>query len=366
MPQTGASVLRAPRRRVTIGDVAAALSLTKGTVSRALNGYPDISESTRLRVRKAADRMGYRPLSHAQAIRTGRVRAIGLVLDLYEYDGHRPFLADFLAGVSAAAAREEWTLTVTTAESGGDTARLLSKLYDERKVDGFILPRTYEHDERIEALREAGVPHVLFGRTHDTSDTAYFDIAGERAMSDAVAHLRSLGHQQIGFVQGGKGYTYTRLRHEGYLSGLAEAGLTYRPELVHGPAVSRPMGEAATRTLLSRTEPPTAIVFSVDQAALGAYDAARDLGLEIGRDLSVMSYDGIPQGALLTPSLSTFRVDLRQAGMRLADLLIRVIRGEDAGQLQELAEAAFSAGGSHGVPRLTSPQLAKHVSQPIT
>ena len=79
------------------------LGLAKGTVSRALNGYPDISESTRQRVKHAAEVMGYSPLSHAQAIRTGVVRSIGLVLQTSEHDGHRPFLASFLAGISEAA-----------------------------------------------------------------------------------------------------------------------------------------------------------------------------------------------------------------------------------------------------------------------
>ena len=361
MPQTGAAMGDAQRRRTTIVDLADHLGLTKGTVSRALNGYPDISEQTRTRVRKAAEHLDYRPLTHAQAIRTGRVRAIGLVLDVSEHDGHRPFLADFLAGVSAGAAQEDWTLTVTTAETGSDTARLLAKLHDERKVDGFILPRTYEQDDRVTALRQSGVPHVLFGRVQDTTDTAYFDIAGEQAMAEAVARLHALGHRKIGFVQGGTGYTYTRLRREGYVAGLASVGLPFRADLVAGPAVSQEMGAAATRALLSRPKPPTAIVFSVDQAALGAYRAARAFGLEIGRDLSVMSYDGIPEGALMSPRLSTFRVDLRQAGMRLSQMLIRTIRGEPPGDMQELVLAEFTAGQSHAAPRLSSAALEHRI-----
>lgn len=363
MPHPGVASEVVPRRRTTIVDLAEHLNLTKGTVSRALSGYPDISESTRLRVRKAAEQFGYRPLSHAQAIRTGRVQSLGLVLDVYEHDGHRPFVADFLAGVSAAAAQEEWTLTVTTAETGDDTARLLSKLYEARKVDGFILPRTYEHDDRIEALRQSGVPHVLFGRTSDTSNAAYFDIEGEAAMSEAVARLYELGHRDIGFVQGGEGYTYTRLRYEGYRSGLRAAGLPFRPDLVRGPALSRNEGAAATKQMLRSPKPPTAIVYSVDQAALGAYAVARGEGIEIGRDLSIISYDGIPEGALMTPSLSTYRVDMRAAGMRLAELLMRLIRGEPAGGLQILAKAAFAAGGSHNPPRLTSAELAAKINQ---
>lgn len=358
-----AQTVRRGRRRITISDLAEHLRLTKGTVSRALNDYPDIAECTRLRVRNAAEQMGYRPLSHAQAIRTGRVRSIGLVLDVYEHDGHRPFLADFLAGLSMSAAQHDWTLTVTTAATEEDTTRLLSGLYGERKVDGFILPRTYENDERVAALRAANVPHVLFGRIADVDDTAYFDIAGEDAMCEAVQVLHSLGHRRIGFVAGGDGYMYTRLRQNGYLAGLAAVGLPVSPELITGPAVGREDGAAAARRLLALDEPPTALVYTIDQAALGAYVAARDLGLTIGRDLSVVSYDGIPEGALMTPQLSSFRVDMREAGKRLAELLIRHIRGERAGDLQEIAPAQFSACGSHGPIHVTSAELAERVAK---
>jgi len=87
------------RGRVTINEVADALHLTKSTVSRALNGYPDISEATQLRVKRMAERMNYQPLSHAQAIKTGRTRSLGFVLQLADHDAQRPFLAEFLAGL---------------------------------------------------------------------------------------------------------------------------------------------------------------------------------------------------------------------------------------------------------------------------
>lgn len=364
MSRHDAQLAAKPRsKRTTISDVAAHLDLTKGTVSRALNDYPDISEQTRLRVRKAADHLGYRPLSQAQAIRTGRVRSIGLVLDVHEHDGHRPFLADFLAGLSASAAQEDWTLTVATAETEADTTRLLTTLHETRKVDGFILPRTYEYDDRATALRAAGIPYVLFGRAADMTDTAYFDIAGETMMEEAVAQLAALGHRRIGFVRGGAGYMFTKLREAGYLRGLQAAGLAPCPDLIAGPAVSRDAGAAATRLLLARKAPPTALLFTVDQAAFGAYAVARELGLGIGRDLSVISYDGVPEGALMVPQLSTFRVDMRRAGMRLSDMLIRLIRGEPADQLRELARAEFSAGGSHGAPARTSAELADILSK---
>ncbi|KNG94898.1 LacI family DNA-binding transcriptional regulator [Pseudaestuariivita atlantica] len=352
----------APRqRRVTISDVSEALGLTKGTVSRALNGYPDISETTRLKVARTAERMGYRPLAHAQAIRTGRVRSVGLVFQFYEHDGHRPFLADFLTGISGAASAEGWTLTLATASSQDEMLATLDRLVDERKVDGFILPRTYRDDPRIETLRRAGVPFVLFGRTGDDTGCAWFDIAGEAAMANAVARLAALGHTRIGFVQGGEGANYAHLRLDGYIAGMQAAGLAIDDDLIAPPSLNPIEGCDAGRRLLSLTEPPTAIVCAVDQAALGLYDAARERGLAIGREVSVISYDGIPEGRFVDPPLSTFAVDNRAAGERLTQMLIERVRGTDPHALRDLADASFLDRGSHGPPVLSSAQLARRV-----
>ena len=350
------------RERVTITHLAEALGLTKGTVNRALNGYPDISDGTRQRVRRQADLMGYRPLAQAQAIRTGRTRALGLVLQTDVADSQRPFLSDFLAGVTRAASRESWTLTVATSGGGEQMLSTLSRLVDEQKADGFILPRSFYKDERVKLLRGMNVPFVLFGRVAEPEGCAWFDILGEDAMRDAVHRLANHGHTRIGFVNGGLEYTYSHLRADGFRRGMAEVGLSADPEIMVDGATTMEQGAAATRRLLSHDTPPTAIVFAVDMAALGAYSAASDFGFEIGTDLSVIAYDGIPEGAWAKPSLTTFAVDSREAGERLADLLIRRIRGTEPEELRETVHARLQAGGSDGPPALTSAAIARQVN----
>ena len=351
------------RHRVTINDVARGLGMTKSTVSRALNGYPDISESTQLKVREAAQSLGYRPLANAQAIRTGRLRAIGLVLQLNEHDRHRPFLADFLAGISEAASAADWTITVATATSDEDTLRLLCKLADEHKADGFIVPRTLWDDRRVAFLREAHVPFVLYGRTSNPDGCAWFDIASETATQEAVELLHDLGHRRIGFIPGGRQYTYSRLRLEGYKAGLKRVGITFDPDLVSRPALNPDEGCEASLELLSREVPPTAIVSSIDRAALGAYAAARKLGLEIGTDISLISYDGIEEGELMVPALTTFSADVQLAGVRLTELLIKRINGVPPEALRELRPATFVARQSHGPVTRTPEEIAAIVSR---
>jgi len=189
------------RARVTISDVADALNLTKSTVSRALNGYPDIAESTQLRVKRMAERMNYQPLSHAQAIKTGRTRSLGFVLQLADHDAQRPFLAEFLAGLSAGSTAQGYTLTVASADSEAHLMETFRRLLRDRKSDGFILPRAMVRDPRVELLRTENVPFVLFGRQNNPEGCCWFDIRGEDAMQRSVMHLSDLGHKRIGFIK---------------------------------------------------------------------------------------------------------------------------------------------------------------------
>lgn len=334
--------------RVTINDMADALGLTKSTVSRALNGYGDISPATQLRVKRMAEKLNYRPLSHAQAIKTGRTRSLGLVLQLSDHDAHRPFLAEFLAGVSNGASAEGYTLTVASADDEAHMETTFRALIRDQKADGFILPRAMVQDKRVALLREAEVPFILFGRQDNDEGCCWHDICGENAMRDAVVHLAGLGHERIGFINGGLIYNYAGLRRLGFEAGMAAAQLEVDPDLIIEDVVTIEKGCAAGLHLLQNDNRPTAIVCAVDRAALGVYQAAAASNLKIGTSLSVIGYDGIQEGAHVDPPLSTFAVDAQKSGARLAALLVRRIRGEPVEALRETAPAIFLDRGSVG------------------
>lgn len=349
------------QQRATISDVSEALGLTKSTVSRALNGYPDIAETTRNRVKRMAQKMGYRPLATAQSIRTGRVRAIGFIIELAEHDAHRAFMAEFLAGMSRSATAEGWTLTVASSSSTKETLEIIDRLRSESKADGFIIPRTLINDERIATLQHNYIPYVMFGRTETENESAWYDIAGEDAMRTAVEHLHKLGHERIAFINGGTQYKYSQLRCDGYLEGLQNCRLEVDQDLMAEECLNEADGRVAAERMLSLESPPTAFVYALDHAALGLYPLAANLGLTIGQHLSVISYDGVPEGANVSPPLSTFAVDIARAGERLGALLIRHIRGDDAENLHELEQAKFLDRGSAGAPAFTSAQLSAYL-----
>lgn len=344
-----------PRGRVTINDVAEAAGLSKGTISRALNGYSDIAPATQRRVARLAARMGYQPLAQAQAIRTGRARALALVLNTGNADMHRPFLADFLDGISRAASDENWTLTVATADGLKDEVATMARLIDERKADGFILPRALWADPRVALCLERDMPFILYGRTRDTAGCAWFDIDGERAMAAAVGRLADAGHSRIGFLNGSRDYTFAHLRHAAFTQAMGARELAINPAWIREGVTDEASGAALGAEILAAGGGPSAVVCALDVAAIGLYDAARDAGRRVGRDLAVISYDGLPKTASLDPPLSTFGVDNRRAGHRLAKLLIRRVRGEPAEDLRELAEAMLIARASDLAPKTGGP-----------
>lgn len=344
--------------RVTIQDLASSLNLSKGTVSRALNDYPDISINTKKRVARQALKLGYRPSKQAQGLRTGQTRSVGLVLNMDADNTHKPFLSSFLDGISRFLSEQGWSLAVATAMDASDSVDKHRSLYIDRKVDGFILPRTAANDARVNALREADIPFVMYGRHQDDSQCAWFDIAGEKAMSDAVERLANFGHSRIAYIGGGRLTNFEILRQQGYRDGIKSQSLELDDRLIRNNAMTERNGYETALSLLSLPHPPTAIVCALDRVALGAYSAVEQNGLVVGKDISIIAYDGIPEGRYATPPLTTFSVDNRKAGKSLAELLLRRINGEDPESLRVLSQALLIARKSDSRIKHSTEQLA--------
>ena len=169
--------------------------------------------------------MGYVPLSHAQAIRTGRARSLGLVLRVDSHDAYRAFLTNFLDGVSRAVSAEDWSLTVATADSDDNEQATLSRLVSECKADGFILARTKVNDPRVGWLSGDQVPFILYGRPTGKRRDPWFDIRGDAAMTRAVEH-----HLPVSVTVASPsstaitGFTYAHVRRAGFEAGMKAAG----------------------------------------------------------------------------------------------------------------------------------------------
>ncbi len=346
------------RGSVTIDDVARHVGVAKGTVSRVLNNYTDISDSTRIRILKAVQDLGYQPSATARNLKRGRQDTLGIVIPVGHGAGADPFIAEFIDGIARALDELGLDLLVTTAHSREHTLETLQRLIARRKVDGVIVTRTEVDDERVAFLKEKNFPFVAHGRTRNPSGYAWFDIDNEAAFADGVRHLYSLGHERIGFIGGSLELNFALQRRQGYRQGLEALGVPHDAQLENLQEVSEKGGFAGAEALLSQTRPPTALLCVTDAMAIGAIQFCRKFDLKVGSDVTVIGYDGLPVGEYLDTPLTTFSQSAQIAGGRVARKLIDILDGRDPTSLQALAEANLIRRASDGPPSMTPEVLA--------
>ena len=346
--------------RPTLRGLARELGLSVGTVSRALNGYADISEATRTRVREAADRVGYDPDPLARRLATGSAETIAYLMPASGGSLAYTFTAELLDGLSDVLAKHGWDLLVVRDRQAGGSVAALERLARSRRVSGLVLSRPHRRDARVEALRRSGLPFVVHGRTADHDDYAWFEVDGHRAMMDAVDHLVGLGHGRIAYVGGPDHYNFAVERLAGFRAGLGANGIAVDDVLIRVAELSDVGGAGAAADLLGMAEPPSAIVCVSDHVALGALAAARARGLVVGRDLSIIGYDGLEAGRHATPALSTMAQPQADAGRRIGEMALALAKGDDARDHQVLRRATLLRRGSDGsAPGAVSPIPAR-------
>ncbi len=327
------------QKKASLKVLAAHLGLTVSTVSRALNGYSDINEQTRARVKRAADELGYRPNQTARRLSLGAPETICYLMPHDANVLAQPFVAQLLQGLSDVLTKRNWDLLIGNAESYKDELSLIDRLVKSGRVGGFVVSRPLVNDPRIRLMQDLKCPFVVHGRTGSCADYAWYDVDGEAAVVTAVDHLVELGHEKIAFIGAPNQYQFSQDRLCGYQRALVENGLSEVPGYVQTADFSDEGGEVAAGMLLDLPEPPTAIICATDSMAFGALAALRSQGFAPGEDVSVIGYDGLSFGAHTNPPLTTMVQPQAHAGRRLGDMLLSVIDGEDPKKHQELQKA---------------------------
>ncbi|WEJ59490.1 substrate-binding domain-containing protein [Devosia sp. FJ2-5-3] len=318
-------------------DLAEHLGLSQTTVSRALNGYPEVKEATRLRVAEAADQLGYRPNASALRLATGRAGAIGLVLRGADELG--PHMSEFLSGLGARMASQDIDILVTTVASQEEELTAYRRLAASQKVDAMILHSPTLTDERAELLIELGIPFVLHGRTNISTPVAWLDIDNTSALERATGHLLDLGHRRIALLNGLKGRTFAEHRELGYLAALSARGVSFDPALMSNSPFTDEVAFRTAQAMLELRPRPTAFLAGSMMTALGVFRAIRQAGMELGTDVSMIAHDDVfpyLNADNMYPSMSTTRSSIRQAGMRIGDLVLQVLGGKPSDAVHEL------------------------------
>jgi LacI family transcriptional regulator len=330
------------------------LGLSQTTVSRALNGFPEVSEQTRARVVEAARHFNYRPSPAAAGLATGKSRVIGHVLPIGEYSMIDPHFSDFAAGASEAYSAAGYDMLIRVAPPEQEE-RVYRELAGTNRVDGVVVHGPQTDDPRIALLDAIGLPFIVHGRSDAvTHDYSWLDVNNRRAFRRATDFLCDLGHRRIGLVNGIENLNFAARRRRGYEEGLAARGIAPDPALTFSRDMSEPYGYEATRRLLAADAPPTAILYASILPALGGLRALGEAGKKPGADISVIAYDDElsflqqSEGRNGIPFFTSLRSSIRAAGRRVGELLIARIVDANTGAAHELWEAEFVVGQTTG------------------
>ena len=325
------------------------LGLSQTTVSRALNGYADVSEATRQRVVAMAEQSGYKPNAMARRLAMGKADAIGLVYPLdATYLGDPRFL-EVLEGITARLNEERIDVLIASA-GRDDELETYQRLIRAQRVDGLIVARTHLDDARVRYLRQASFPFVSYGRTRDPDGFAWFDFDNELGTRLAVERLVALGHRRIAYLHADLDLNFAAQRHQGFVSAMAAAGIEIDRQLVREAGFLRRQAYAQMNALLALPVRPTAVIVDNNQAGVGVMRAALEAGLELGRACSLIIYDGLPEDTLLDQQDVTAieQPTPFDAGRKLAELMLAVLRGTRAETLQVLWKPHLRLGSSDG------------------
>ncbi len=326
---------------VTLKDIAQRVGKSVTTVSRALHDFDDVSSDTKAEVRSIAEELGYTPNINAQRLQKKRTDTIGFIMPTFGPRFSDPFFSEFLAGIGNQAANLGFDLLVSTRPPGTMELQAYEKNVRSPRVDGFIIVRTRQQDQRIKFLSQMKVPFVAFGRMLDHNDYAYVDEDGEYGMGLITCHLADLGHKRIAYLDAPAHFMFAHYRRQGFLAGLKDNKIKIDPDLIVTGDMTQRAGYQLATELLRQENSPTAIVACNDLMALGAIGAAQQLGLTVGKDLAVTGFDNIPLAEHCHPPLTTVHQPIYQIGEMVCEMLIKLIRAEPLEQEQIILQPSL-------------------------
>lgn len=340
------------RKRPTINDVARLASVSKKTVSRVINESPFVKEHTRERVNAVIAELGYVPDPLARGLASKRSYLVGLV-----YDNPNPqYVIDMQQGILDVIRGSGFELVVHPCDrQAPDFLESVRVFVERQKLAGVVLPSSVSEDEALVALlQEFECPYVRIASVLlddvERSIVTHDNVGAEQA----AHHLSELGHTRIAHISGPSTFRSAHERRAGFVRGLKTHKLKLDKSLDLRGAYTFASGVEAGRKLMALADPPTAVFCGNDEMAAGVYQAVRERGLEIGKDVSVVGFDDSPLAARLWPGLTSVLLPIRQMGrMAATRLLADALVGEPeeantGGEVHPRLVPRGSAGAARG------------------
>ncbi len=312
---------------LTLEDIARISGVSRSTVSRVINGDPNVNTQTRQKVQNIIQTMNFQPNLAARGLAVGRTGVIGLViptgiLTIFS-DTFFPLL---IQGVATACNTLGYSVMLWLAEPEYERKTINQILYNGI-VDGIIVSSMVMDEPLIENLNESKRPFVMIGRSRTINHMHYVDVENRAGAYRGVSHILRTGRRRVAIINGPLNTVVGAERYQGYQDALRERGVTFSPELVSEGEFSDISGYLAMRSLLPRN--PDAVFACSDAMAFGAMRAIQEAGLRIPEDIAVVGFDDIPAAATTKPPLTTVRQPIQRTGSVAAETLIDLIERPD-------------------------------------
>jgi LacI family transcriptional regulator len=318
--------------RMDILQVAKKAKVSTATVSRVLNGFPGVRPKTAARVRRAIAEMKYVPNPNARSLRAGRSRLFGLIVS----DVNNPFFPELIDAFEALATSEG--IEVIFTHTNYDLRRLRNCMQRmiERSVDAIAVMTSEVEEESLQQAVRSGIPIVLMNQRKLIGKYPNVVVEYTAGFREALEHLLSLGHRDIGFIAGPQSLNSARGRKDAFSAALRNHGIHVRSEWIAIGDMRVEGGRMAMQKLLSRRPRPTAVVASNDLMAVGALQAAHASRVHVPKDLSIIGFDDISIASMVHPSLSTIRHPRREVAARAFEYLRTILQGGEIELLEPL------------------------------
>lgn len=312
---------RVKKTRVTVNDIARYANVSQTTVSRVLNDYPQVKETTRQKVLAAIEELNFTPDSVARSMVTKRTNTLGLIVG----DISNPFFAECSKIIIEKAKVLGYDVIISNTNHNEDNLKNAIQTLLNKRVDGLLISSAHKKLNEIEELYESGIPVMLFINKTDDNKSNYVVLDNEKGARLAVEHLVQLGHKKIVFVSGPFKYSAIYSRFLGYQSELNRHGLLVKDEYIYNQEASYDGIYYYVDNLLSMKDPPTAFFAASDQIALTIMDAVSNNNFNIPNDVSIVGFDNMDISSNHYISLTTISQQKEKMSLIALEKLVLLI-----------------------------------------
>ena len=324
---------------LTLEDIARLSGSSRSTVSRVINGDPNVRDATREKIMEVIREVNFQPNLAARGLAVGRVSVVGLVIPMgVSAIFTDPFFPLLIQGVSAGCTAKDYSVMLWVAEPDYER-RMISKIMYNGLVDGVIVSSMLLDDPIVMALEESELPFVLIGRHPSNEQVSYVDLDNQKSASDAVSYLLNMGRQRVASISGPKNMIVGQDRLQGYKNALTQHEVPLNERLMVEGDFTEEGGYRAMQSLLSAR--PDAVFIASDSMALGAMRAIQEKGLRIPQDVAVIGFDDIAPSSRSTPTLSTVRQPIQEMGAKAAEVIIEMILNPEMGPQKIILETGL-------------------------